>query len=577
MHDLLAQAQPVVLVSIFKPLVVLALMLGWAKAVARLDQDMVYFYLARRSWNIVIIASGAVGFLLMVVIPVFFLALPLGLVVIIGSIAAYWNHRNTKVPEAERWVLSGDLLTQRFRKFSQQQAQKRASVKLMQKDNALIDVPAPGNPFHEAHRILEDLMEFCLPRAADQIDLTVDATSAAVVVYIDGVAHPREKIEAAIAMNLVDYLKHYSGLDVRDRRRKLRGRVRVDAGELNIHTLDIATQGSTKGVRMLIEIDKDDRLTLEFGELGLLDSQAAQFQPVLESLKRVVLVTAPPRHGMTTTLSSLVQRHDPYTMSVVTLEDQTAVEIEGVDHELIPPDADGETLANIVAAVMRRDPRVFMLSRLSDPSVATVLSSSDAVAESRVYVGMPAEDTLTALRKWIKAVGDPERAGQALAGILCQRLVRRLCPMCRVVYKPDPAMLKKMNLPVERITQLSKASGQILVRDKPQVCPNCHGLGYRGRIGVFEVMVLDDRGRSLIAEGQIEQLRAHLRKNKMLWLQEAGLSRAVEGATSVSEVTRAMGEGAGGRSSIGRTAAGRSAIGSGNGGRQSSGPKRGTK
>jgi type II secretory ATPase GspE/PulE/Tfp pilus assembly ATPase PilB-like protein len=258
-------------------------------------------------------------------------------------------------------------------------------------------------------------------------------------------------------------------------------------------------------------------------------------------------------------------------MSVVTLEDQTAVEIEGVDHELIPPDADGEMLANMVAAVIRRDPRVFMLSRLSDPKVAYVLSAETA-QESRFYVGVPAEDTMTALRKWVKAVGDADRAGHALEAVLCQRLVRRLCPTCRVVYKPDPAALKKMNLPPERISQLYKASGHVLVRDKPQVCPHCHGLGYRGRVGVFEVMVLDDRARSLIAEGQLEQLRAHLRKNKMLWLQEAGLSRAVEGVTSVSEVTRAMGEGASGRSTAGRSAAGRSSLGAQSGGRSSTGP-----
>ena len=79
-----------------------------------------------------------------------------------------------------------------------------------------------------------------------------------------------------------------------------------------------------------------------------------------------------------------------------------------------------------------------------------------------------------------------------------------------------------------------------MVRDKPVTCSNCHGMGYRGRVAVFEVMVLDDEGRGLIAQGQLDQLRAHLRREKMHWLQEAALLKAVEGITSISEITRAL-------------------------------------
>jgi type II secretory ATPase GspE/PulE/Tfp pilus assembly ATPase PilB-like protein len=85
-----------------------------------------------------------------------------------------------------------------------------------------------------------------------------------------------------------------------------------------------------------------------------------------------------------------------------------------------------------------------------------------------------------------------------------------------------------------------KHSGKVLVRDVEQPCPACLGLGYRGRTAVFEIMALDDQARALIAQNQMEALRTHLRKHKMLWLQEAGLFKAVEGATSIAEVTRVL-------------------------------------
>jgi type II secretory ATPase GspE/PulE/Tfp pilus assembly ATPase PilB-like protein len=124
--------------------------------------------------------------------------------------------------------------------------------------------------------------------------------------------------------------------------------------------------------------------------------------------------------------------------------------------------------------------------------------------------------------------------------VLAQRLVRKLCLSCRAPFTPDPAALKKLNLPADRVGQLYRETGQVMIKDKPQQCPACMGMGFRGRVAVFETMVLDDEARKLIAAGQLDALRAHLRKQRMLWLQEAALARVVEGVTSIGEVQRAL-------------------------------------
>jgi len=187
--------------------------------------------------------------------------------------------------------------------------------------------------------------------------------------------------------------------------------------------------------------------------------------------------------------------------------------------------------------MIRQDPTVLMVSRVSDPSTAQLLS--DAAEDGpRVYVGLPVGDTFTALRTWIKAVGDASSAAKTLRAITAQRLIRRLCQSCRAPFSPDPDALRKMNLPVDRIQQLYKETGQVMGKKEPMECPACRGLGFAGRIAVFEVMALDDTARELIAAAQLDKLRAYLRKRKTMWLQEAALSRVVEGVTSISEIQR---------------------------------------
>ena len=142
---------------------------------------------------------------------------------------------------------------------------------------------------------------------------------------------------------------------------------------------------------------------------------------------------------------------------------------------------------------------------------------------------------------WADKIIGQQKAAAAIGAVMTQRLVRRLCVTCRVPFKPDPAVLRKLNLPPEKVSTLYKNSGQVLVKDKPAVCPDCLGLGFKGRVGVFEMMAFDEQARTFMAAGQYDQLRAHLRKQKVLWLQEAALAKAVEGVTSIGEITRVMG------------------------------------
>ena len=533
----IATAEPVFLMSLFKPLVFLALATGWGWVVTNLDSDAGRFYLKRRLWNLGHLISAVLAFGLLLLIPYFFIGLLLALLILVGVSGGYVYYRNNEVPPAAKWELSLQFIRDHMASRGEKSANKKATVILMKKDETRLPVPSRDDPNSEAHTLFENILDFALPRHSDRIDILVEPSKSAIVVRIDGVTYPQPDVEPALAMRLVEYLKLTGGLDLAERRKKQNALIKVDAGELGRHTLDLVTSGSTRGLSMSINIDPDLRTQMPLEQLGLLEPQQKQVRELLESLGGVTLVSAPPGQGTTTTLYSILSEHDPYTSSVVTLEEKIAWELEGVHHTLMPASTPPEKFNEKLLAVFRADPQVLYLTRFADSK--TPAHIAQGVEECRVYMPLEGEDTFATLRTWVKAVGDRKLASKSIRALIAQRLVRRLCHTCRTPFVPDPAALKKFNLP-GKVDQLYHASGQVMVKDKAQPCPDCMGLGYRGRTAVFEVMILDDKARHYVATGEDDKLRAHLRRQKMIWLQEAALKKVVDGVTDIKEITRAM-------------------------------------
>ena len=534
-----ANVESAALMSIYKPIVYLLCFFGWAAVVSFFDKDLKFYFLPRRHWNALQIIAGIIGFGLALLVN-FWLGLLIILVVAGSAAAGYVFYRNTRLPEQHRWHLNAELLTSRFNRIQHEQAQKRATLRLLTPDRAPVDVPTGADPQAHAHSVLEQTLEFALPRGADRIDIAVMAQAASIGVNVDGVKHTRPEIDSQAAMMLIDYAKKHAQLDIQDRRHKQIGEMFIDAADLGRHTLRVVTSGSTRGITMAIYIDPMTRITIGFDDMGLLPEQAANLRRAVASDNLAVLIACPPHHGLTTALYNCLQQHDPYTQSVVTLEEEVAFDVEGVNHHLIEPSWNSTQITDRLAALLRQDPSVLMLSKLTDSQVARLLSRN--ANETRLYIGLHLGDTVQVMRAWTKAVDDSKLAAQSVAAVLVQRLVRKLCRTCRVCYTPDRDVLRKLNLPPDKVTQMYKQSGQILVRNKPTTCPDCHGLGFRGRTGIFEVMELDDETRKLWAAGQVEQFRALLRKKKMLWLQEAALMRVIDGTTSIQETMRALGK-----------------------------------
>ena len=196
----------------------------------------------------------------------------------------------------------------------------------------------------------------------------------------------------------------------------------------------------------------------------------------------------------------------------------------------------------MLQTVMRREPNIVMIGECEDRDTAS-LATRAAAEDRKIYLGLHAKDCFDALGKYLSLVGDNTLASKALLGVINQRLVRVLCTECREAFQPDSVTLKKLNLPFDKIERFYRPPTEKKVdrRGRPILCMNCQGSGYVGRVGVFELLLVDENVAKLIAEGApTNRIKSQCRKNKMYYLQEEALLKVIDGTTSMDEILRCL-------------------------------------
>ncbi len=346
----LANADTAVLMSVFKPIVV-AIVLGlWATVVGRLDKDLAQFFLPRRMWNLILLLAGVLAFAVWLFIGSFWIGMPLALAIIVGSLVGYVQFRNPKVREDQRWTFDPKTwVGEKVAAKRYAEAQQNAMIAFTNKAGVRQDVPTgEKNPLTAAHLKIEEILGFALPRGAQRINLSIGAQKATAAAIIDGVTYALPDMDNKAGLAVLDYLKGLAKLDIEDRRKKQVGELYLEAGaEKKSHLVRLSTIGSTREITATLMVDPNKSVAMRLQDMGLLPAQFKALEPVLKSKGRAVLVACPPGNGMTATLYACINMHDPYTESVVTLEDEVAYEVEGVTHTLIAPGADaGRSASN---------------------------------------------------------------------------------------------------------------------------------------------------------------------------------------------------------------------------------------
>jgi type IV pilus assembly protein PilB len=255
----------------------------------------------------------------------------------------------------------------------------------------------------------------------------------------------------------------------------------------------------------------------------------ARFREMIHKPNGIVLVTGPTGAGKTTTLYSALSELNTMADKIITTEDPVEYEIDGICQ--VPINADIElTFANALRSILRQDPDIILVGEIRDletAQIAVQASLTGHLVFSTLHTN-DAPSTITRLRD----MGiEPYLITATLEGILAQRLVRKICTDCKMPFEPGPEQLMELNLRPQDVKGRKFFYGA--------GCPKCNNTGYKGRSGIFELIVMDDNLRDCVSQGgSTDQIRNMVRQSGVVGLREAGLRQMFNGITTIEEVVR---------------------------------------
>ena len=363
---------------------------------------------------------------------------------------------------------------------------------------------------------------------ASDIHLEATRTGLSARFRIDGVLVPAPEPPSDLHHAVVSRIKLLAELDIAERRRPQDGRIRVrlESRELDLRVSTIPTMyGESVVLRLL---DQGGRpVTLD--ELGMDDRVFAAMTQLSAKPHGMLLVTGPTGSGKTTTLYAALQRRDTSREKVITVEDPIEYQLPGITQMPVHRQA-GVTFAAALRAILRQDPDVVMIGEMRDRETAEI-SIQAAMTGHLVFSTLHTNDAVSAVPRLLD-LGIPDYLVAAtLEGVLAQRLVRRVCASCRTEYEPS----------AESVALVADGDTDQAVLTRGAGCALCRGSGYRGRVGVFELLSISDDVRDAIASrAPRSQLRLLAAESGMSTLRADGWRKAKLGLTTVEEVARVI-------------------------------------
>lgn len=536
--------------SIWKILVVLVVVFLWCQATVWVDRDTDVVKTQRERWNMIVLSGAAVGFLWLFVPPweggKFYLGIGGFALIAGGPILGYVVHRNSRVTPANRILTPAHakrLIAREGGGAAMPKSHKGVRVTLSNHEGDFVEPPSDPEEL-KAFDQAQDFLYDVLWRRASEVDLVPGKERYRMLLKIDGVAtEDSDGVDPEEAEALIRFLKTHAGLNLEEVRRPQTGRItaKLLAEDKDHGHTEVITSGTTAGERLRLRVQSGPVL-MRLHEIGIAEPRLEHVKGFLGKKNGLVILSAPKEHGLTTTEYAIIKSHDAYINNIHALEREVLVEVDNITQQVFEGTNKDVDHARMLQSVLRREPDIVLVAECDDRDTARV-ATQVAADDRKIYLGMHAKDSFSALRRYLAWVEDNKLVAKSLLGVVNQRLVRVLCTECREAFLPDPATLKKLNLPADKIERFYRppTGEQTTKRGKPVVCQNCRGSGYLGRTGVFEVLVVDDAVRKLIAGGApLEHVKAECRKKKMLYLQEEGLLKVIEGTTSMQEVLRCL-------------------------------------
>ncbi len=372
-------------------------------------------------------------------------------------------------------------------------------------------------------RLVNLMLLESVQRRASDIHLQPFEDRLQVRLRIDGVLYDYVQPPFAIHQEIVSRIKVMGRMNIAEKRLPQDGRTTVQVGDKTID-LRINSLPTSFGERIVLRLlDKSARL-YHLAELGMNDRDLAAFRRLIRQNHGIVLVTGPTGSGKSTTLYAALQELNGQELNIVTLEDPIEYQLPGISQCQVS-DKKGMTFATGLRTVLRQDPDVIMVGEIRDNETARMAIQSSLTGHL-VFSTLHTNDSAGAIARLLDLGIEPYLVAGSLLGVIAQRLVRRVCPHCRVPHKVHDADAQALRLAPDRRDVFNASR-----------CSLCHETGYYDRVGIYETLVINEELHDLIvSHPKTRLLKAAARRAGMTTLREEAVQKLVAGVTTVDEV-----------------------------------------
>jgi general secretion pathway protein E len=375
-------------------------------------------------------------------------------------------------------------------------------------------------------RLVNLLIEEAVRSEASDIHIEPFEDTLRIRYRIDGILYDQESPPRRLQAALTSRIKIMAEMNIAERRLPQDGRIRVTLSGRRVD-IRVSTVPTVHGESIVMRLLDRSSVFLPFDRLGFEEATAAAFDRLIRRPHGILLVTGPTGSGKTTTLYAALDKINGSDKKIITVEDPVEYQLKGVNQIPVRPKI-GLSFASGLRHIVRQDPDVIMVGEIRDLETAEIAIQA-ALTGHLVFSTLHTNDAPGAVTRLEDMGAEPYLVSSVLDGVLAQRLVRRICSQCRTPHAPDPADLLAIGI--------TDAAGVSLFRGAG--CEGCRGTGYRGRTGIYELLVVTEELRSLILKkaptGAIRRLaQAH----GMVTLREDGWVKARKGITTIDEILR---------------------------------------
>lgn len=375
-------------------------------------------------------------------------------------------------------------------------------------------------------KLVNTILEQSVRHRASDIHIEPYEKNIRVRYRVDGRLQQMYDYEPYLLSAIVARIKITSGMDIAEKRRPQDGRlsIRVDGKEYDVRVSSLPT---VYGEKIVMRVNSKEGFTLGKAKLGFYEDDLQKFDGILTNPHGIILVTGPTGSGKSTTLYTALNEINREDINIVTVEDPVESQISGINQVHVNIKA-GLTFASALRSILRQDPDVIMIGEIRDKETAEIAVKA-SITGHLVVSTLHTNDAPSSITRLIDMGVEPFMIGASVVGVIAQRLVRRLCPRCRERVLATDAQKQMLGMSTLDNLEIYTHKG----------CHLCNDSGYSGRIGVYEIMPVDNAIRTVInRDGNSEEIRQAALQSGMKTLRTNAIRLVLDGVTTVEELVR---------------------------------------